>query len=154
MVTFLRAAVSAVLSQLALVVCLAAPLEAAPQTPATELPVSLERIREELAESSPTRLKLDVPLEIPVARFKTRVDQQVFVLPFEEWLEKELKLTGLQRQSADWGAKCCAISLDLLFRSLEDALQRRKERKIREQIARELSELEAARRKAGLTDQR
>ena len=65
------------LGQLALVLCLAAPLAAAPQTPATELPVSIERIREELAETSPTRLKLDVPLEMPVPRFKTRVDQQV-----------------------------------------------------------------------------
>ena len=142
------------LGRLALVLCLAAPLEAAPQTPATELPVSLERIREELAETSPTRLKLDVPLERPVARFKTRVDQQIYVLPFEEWLEKELKLIGLQRQSADWGAKCCGIDLNVVFSSLEDALQRRKERKIREQIARELAELEAARKKAGLSDQR
>jgi hypothetical protein len=66
------------------------------------------------------------------------------------WLEKELKLSGLQRQSAEWGAKCCGIDLNVVFSSLEDALQRRRERKIREQIARELAELEAARKKAGL----
>jgi hypothetical protein len=150
--TFVRATVSAVPGPLALVLCLAAPLEAAPQTPATELPVSLERIREGLAETAPTRLKLDLPLERPVARFKTRVDQQVYVLPFEEWLEKELKLVGLQRQSADWGAQCCGIDLNLVFRSVEDALQRRRERKIREQIARELAELEAARKKAPVPD--
>jgi hypothetical protein len=144
---------SAVLCQLALVLCLAGLLAAA-QTPATELPVSLERIREELAETSRPRLELDVPLEIPVARFKTRVDQRVWVLPFEEWLEKELKLTGLQRQSAEWGAQCCGMDLNVVFSSLEDALQRRRERKIREQIARELAELEAARKKAAVADQK
>ncbi len=84
-----------------------------------------------------------------MATFRTRVDQRVFVLPLEDWLEKELKLTGLQRQSADWGARCCGISLDPLFKSLDDALKRRKERKTREQIARELAELEAARKKGG-----
>ena len=154
MLIFLRATVSAVLGQLALVLCLAAPLAAAPQTPATELPGSLERIREELAETSPTRLKLDVPLDMPVPKFKTRVDQQVWVLPFEEWLEKELKLVGLQRQSADWGAKCCGIDLNVVFNSVEEALERRRERKIREQIARELAELEAARKKAAVPDQK
>ena len=89
-----------------------------------------------------------------MVRFKTRVDQQVYVLPFEEWLEKELKLTGLQKQSADWGAQCCGIDLNVVFSSLEDALQRRRERKIREQIARELAELEAARKKAPVPDQK
>lgn len=148
--------VSALFCPLALVVCLAAPLRGAPQAPAQELPVSLDRIREELSEPPPAspRLKLDMPVEVPVARFKTRVDQRVYVLPFDEWLEKELKLVGLQRQSADWGAKCCAISLDPLFRSVEEALQRRRERKIREQIARELAELDAARKKAGFPDQK
>ena len=91
---------------------------------------------------------------MPVPRFKTRVDQQVWVLPFEEWLEKELKLIGLQRQSADWGAKCCGIDLNVVFNSLDEALQRRRERKIREQIARELAELEAARKKAAVPDQK
>ena len=152
--TFVPATASAVLSPLALVVCLAAPLGAALQPPATDLPVSLDRIREELSHTPPTRLKLDMPVPAPVARFKTRVDQQVFVLTFEEWLEKELKLGVLQRQSADWAAKCCAISLDLLFKSIANELQRRKERKIREQIARELAELEAARKKAGPPDER
>ena len=147
------AIVSGVFYSMALVACLAAPLEAAPQATAQELPVSVDRIREELS-GPPPRLKLDTPVEAPVARFKTRVDQRVYVLPFDEWLEKELKLTGLQRQSADWGAKCCGIGLDPLFRSVEEALQRRRERKIREQIARELAELDAARKKAGLPDQR
>lgn len=155
MATFLRAIVSAVVCPLALVVCFSAALGAAPQQPAQELPVSLNRIREELAKT-PTRLTLDMPLQEPVATFKTRVDQRVYVLTLEKWLEKEFKLTAMQRQSADWAAKCCGgyvlgggsygVRLDPLFKSLEKALQRRRVRKIREQIARELAQLEAARK--------
>jgi hypothetical protein len=147
-----------------LVVWLAAPLGAAPQQPTTDLPVSLDRIREELAKPPETGLKLDVPLKVPVATFKTRVEQRVFMPTFEEWLEKEFKMNEFQRQSADWAAKCCGgyllasgsygIRLDPLFDRLEKALQRRRVRKIREQIAREIAELEAARKKAGLPDTR
>ena len=150
MAAFLGANGSGVFPLVALIVCSSATLAAAPQEPAEDLPVSVDRIRDELAKP-PTGLKLDMPLQlqVPVATFKTRVDQRVFVLPLEEWLEKELKLTGLQRQSADWGARCCGLSLDPLFKSLDDALKRRKVRKTREQIARELAELEAARKKGG-----
>jgi len=95
-----------------------------------------------------------MPLQVPVARFKTRVDQRVYVLSLEDWIEKEFKLTALQRQSADWAANCCGVRLDPLFKSLEKALQRRRVRKIREQIARDLAQIEAARKKAGLPDKR
>ena len=162
--SILRATVSAVLCPLALDVCLAAPLGAAPQPPAKDLPVSVNRIREELAKPSPTGLELDRPAQVPVATFKTRVEQRVFVLPLEDWLGKELKMGVLQRQSADWAAQCCGgyvlssgsygVRLDPLFKSLGKALQRHRVRKIREQVARELAELEAARNKASLPDQR
>jgi hypothetical protein len=152
--TFLRAI------SLASVVCLAAPLAAAARQPTPDRPVSLDRIREELAKTP--QIKLDVPLEAPVATFRTRVEQRVYMLSFEEWLEKEFEMTDLQRQSADWAAKCCGgyvlasgaigIRLDPLFESLDRALKRRKVRKIREQIASELAELQAARKKAGLSD--
>ena len=112
-----------------------------------DLPVSLVRIREELAKT-PTGLKLDMPVQVPVATFKTRVDQRVYVLSLEEWLEKEFKLNLLQRQSAEWASKCCGIGLDPLFKGVERALQRRRVRKTREQIARELAESEAARKQA------
>ena len=79
------------------------------------------------------------------------MDQRVRSLTLEEWIEKEFTLTPLQRQSAEWAARCCGISLDPLFNKLEEALRRRQVRKIREQIARELAELEAARKKAGLS---
>jgi hypothetical protein len=161
--TFLRAIVSVVFLVLALVVCPAATLGAAPQEPAEVLPGSLGRIRERLAKTPPTRLKFDRPMPVPVATFKTRVDQRVYVLSLDEWLEKEFKLTTLQRQSADWAAKCCGgyvlgtrsfgVRLDPLFASLDKALQRRRLRKIREQIAAELAQVETA-RTAGLQDTR
>ena len=140
--------------QLALGLFVAAPLAAAQQPQPNDLPVSLERIRNELEVAVPSRLRLDMPVETPVPRFRTRVDQTVYVLTLDEWLDKEFNLLGIQRQSADWASKCCGIGLDPLFKSVENALQRRKERKIREQIARELAELDTARKNARLTDER
>jgi hypothetical protein len=140
---------------LALGACLATPIDAAPQEPpTTDLPVSLDRIREELAKPPGTGLKLDMSVHVPVATFKTRVDQRRYVLTLEEWLAKEFEMTVFERQSAAWAAKCCGIGLDPLLARLDKALQRRKVRKIREQIARELAELEAARTKAAPSNKR
>jgi hypothetical protein len=147
MTSIARACESAV-SCLTLMVCLSSTLAAAPQEPPPDLPVSLDRIRKELTKNPPNRLNLDMRLQIPVATFRTRVEQRVRSLTFEEWLEKEFTLTEIQRQSADWAARCCGMSLEPLFTAFENALERRKIRKIREQIARELAELEAARKKA------
>ena len=140
--------------QMAIGLCVAAPLRAAQQPQPNELPVSLDRIRDELEVAVPSRLRLDIPVEKPAPRFRTRVDQTVYVLTLDEWLDKEFNLIGIQRQSADWASKCCGIALEPLFKSVDSALQRRKERKIREQIARELAELETARKAARLTDER
>lgn len=156
MAIFLRATAFAVFCPLALVVCLSAPLGAAPQDPPKDLPVSLDRIREELAKTPPT-LKLDMPLQVPVARFKSRVDQRVYVLTLQDWIDKEFKLTALQRQSANWASAggyvlasgAYGVRLDPLFEAVEKALERRRVRQIREQIARELAQIEAARKKAG-----
>jgi hypothetical protein len=146
MPTILRAAALAVFSLIALVLWPSATLGAASQEPAQDLPVSLDRIRTELAKPAPSGLRIDRPPQLPVATFRTRVDQRAWMLSFEDWLEKEFELTPLQRQSADWAARCCGISLDPLFKSMEKALQRRRVRKIREQIALELAQLEAARK--------
>lgn len=129
--TFLRSTVSAVVFVLAGDLVLSTALEAAPQEQAYDLPVSLERIRVKLAETPPTRLKLDMPVKVPVATFRTRVEQRSYVLSLEQWLDKEFNLTELQRQSADWAAKCCGIGLSPLFNRVEKALHRRKVRKIR-----------------------
>jgi uncharacterized protein YfcZ (UPF0381/DUF406 family) len=75
------------------------------------------------------------------------VDQRVFVLTLEEALHKEFDLNELQRQSAEWAAKCCGYDIGQLITKIDDALRERKIRKTRQQIWRELAELEAARKK-------
>ena len=133
---------------LAVLIVLSAALAAAPQQPPPEPPVSLERIRKELQK--PPGIDLTVPLQMPVATFRARIEQRLYVLTVEEWIQKEFKLTALQRQSAEWGAKCCGINLltvgSGLTKRIADARRRREVRKVREQIARELAELEARRR--------
>jgi hypothetical protein len=151
---------SAILRPLALAISLSPTLAAAPQEPPPDLTVSLDRIRRELERNPQTQLKLDRPLDGPVATFRTRIDQRVRSLTLEEWLKKEFDLNDMQRQSAEWASMCCGgvvlgfgdfgVRLDVLYNHLEKVLERRKVRKLREQIARELAELEAARKKAGL----
>jgi hypothetical protein len=92
-------------------------------------------------------------VETPVATFKSGVNQRMFVLSLDEWLHKEFKLTALQRQSAEWASKCCGLNIGQLFESVDRALKRRELRRIRQQITRELAELEAA-RKARPPDER
>ena len=70
------------------------------------------------------------------------------MLPFYEYLRKELELTPLQRQSADWASRCCGIDVGRLFNGIGKALERRKARQVREQIDRELADIEAARARA------
>ena len=69
------------------------------------------------------------------------------MLSFDEWLQKALELTPFQRQSQEWRAKCCGVDLVELKNTLDRALQRSEARKIRQQIARELAQLEANRKK-------
>lgn len=148
--TSLRATLIAVLCVPSLVAGLSATLRAAPQEPAGVPPVSLERIREEL--DKPPAIKLDVPVRLQGPTFKTRVDQRVFVLTLEQALHKEFDLNDFQRQSAEWASKCCGFDVGQVFKIVDEALQRRTIRKTREQIARELAELEAARKKAAAAD--
>jgi hypothetical protein len=152
--TFRPAGAAAVLGPLALVVFSSATLGAAPQgppagTPSQDAPVSLDRIREDLARTP--RLKLDVPLGLPVATFKVHVEQRVWVPTLQEWLDETFTMTEIQRQSADWASRCCGINLGPLFDKAAKSVQRRNERRIREQITRELADLEAARKNARVT---
>jgi hypothetical protein len=144
--TFLRATLFAVLWVPALVVC-PATLGAAPQQRSEVPPVSLDRIRGALDKAPPLRLTATVPMPLPVPTFRTRVDQRVFVPTLEEHLRKEFALTVLQRQSAEWASKCCGFNLGQLVTMVSDAARDRRIRQTREQIARELAELEAARKK-------
>jgi hypothetical protein len=121
---------------------------AGPQEPAgLELPTSLERVRAGVEKPKAFTFEVGAGKEPPVARFETRIEVRRYMLSFEEQLHKDLELTPLQRQSQEWASRCCGLDLGVLFKPIERALERRKKRKIGEQIARELEELEAARRK-------
>ena len=58
-------------------------LAAAPQEPAGSLPVSLERIREDLEKPPPPKLTPAKPVQLRPT-FKTRVDQRTWVPTLEE----------------------------------------------------------------------
>jgi hypothetical protein len=107
-------------------------------------PVSLDRIREGVARTP--ALKLDRTLPTPT--FRTTTEGRALMLPFQEHLRQQLELTPLQRQSRDWASRCCGIDVGRLFNGIGKALDRRKARQVREQIERELAELEAARPRA------
>ena len=128
---------------LGLIATLSPALALAQQPPPDgDLPVSLERIR--AGVEKPAERALTLPPLVPLTRFKTGVEERTYMLPFKEQLDKDLEPTLLQAQSRDWASRCCGLDLGVLFNSIDRALQRRKERKIREQIARELDELKAA----------
>lgn len=127
---------------------LSATLAAAPQEPTSVSSFSLERIRQQLEKPPAQPLNLDGQLHLPVATFKTSVERRRFTLTLEEELHKEFELNLLQRQSRDWASRCCGYNLNQLATSVKKGLQRRKARKIREQVGRELAEVvEAAARK-------
>ena len=123
-----------------------APATAQPP-PGADLPVSLERIRAAVDEPDVHALVINLPLQLEVPRFETSVEVRSYMLSFDEQLRKDLEPTPLLRQSRDWASRCCGIDLNLLLEPIERALQERKRRKIREQIARELEELKTAREK-------
>lgn len=140
--TFLRAA-CAVLAVPAVLLC-PAPLEAAPQQPAKVPPVSVERIREELEKPPPPRLTPVVPEQLRPT-FKSTAERRVWVPTLKQHLHKKFDLTPMQRQSAEWAAQCCGIKIGQVVKIAEDALRARKISKTREEIARELAYIEAAR---------
>lgn len=139
-------------SVVALVAGMSGALGATPQERVPDLPVSLDRVREKLAQ--PPAIKLDRPAGPAPIRFRTRIERPVQSISFDEWLHREFDLTGLARQSADWASRCCGIGLDPLFRSLSEARKRQRTEKVRQEIARELADLEAERRKAAVTPDR
>lgn len=145
--TFLRTTLSALCCVSALVLSPAATLGVAAQQPDSGSPVSLNRIKKQLARPPAPELKPEAPVPLRVPTFRSRVDQRVFVLTLEEALHKEFDLNDLQRQSAEWTSRCCGINLGQVLQMIDDAMKERKIRKTREQIWRELAELEAARKK-------
>lgn len=132
----------------AVAVCLAIRVEAAPQQETHATDDALSRIRRELQRTSTDTLKLGP--QLPVATFRSSVEQRRYMPTFEEWLQKEFALTDFQRQSQEWYSKCCWINLLNLphwAETLDRPRRRRELRRLREQIARELAQLEASTKK-------
>ena len=125
------------------------PVREAPGQQPGDLPVSVERIREGLGKPAPAIVAR--PIEAPVATFRTRVEQRVYVPTLREWIDSEFTRTALQRQSDEWGSRCCGVNLlqlgRQLYQGVKRARQEREVRKLRQEIARELARLEEASRK-------
>lgn len=129
----------------AVALCLPTRTDPAPQQETHATADALSRVKRELQRTPTHRLKLDP--QLPVATFRSTVEQRRYMLTFEEWLQKEFELTPFQRQSQEWRSKCCGLDLLELSGRLDKALQRREARRLREQIARELAQIEANRKK-------
>ncbi len=80
----------------------------------------------------------------PVATFRVSVDTRVFGLSIVDQLRKEFELTPLQRQSADWRAKCCGVNLLSLADVIKNGVRDWKEKRVRDRVSRELAEVIAA----------
>jgi hypothetical protein len=129
------------------VVLVALPLSsaaaAAPQSTDPASPQSVERVKGALDRTPAHSLKYDVRMPAPAAIFRTSVNQRTFTITIVEQLRKGFELTPLQRQSADWSARCCGVNLLTVANSLEKAWRRRQERNAREQVKREAAEVRA-----------
>lgn len=132
----------------AVAVCRPGTIDAAPQHEMHPSADSLSRIRRELERTPAEKLKVALP--VPVATFRSTVEQRRFMLSFDEWLRREFESTLFQRQSQEWYAKCCGMNLLNLPRwadNLDRGRQRRDLRKLRVRIARELARIEANNKK-------
>ena len=105
---------------------------------------SVDRIKERLDNSRARPLTPAVPVQLRPT-FKSTTGRHPFVLTLEEDLRKTFTLTDFQRQYAEYSSKCCGLDLAAVFKHIDGAFDERRARKTREQIARELAELEAAR---------
>lgn len=140
-VTFSHKAVPLLLLCSAWIVVTSSPASAQQAAPAP--PAALERVKSRLDHPPARRLAPSGPLELRPL-FKSRVDRHPFVRTLEQDLHKTFDLNDLQRQSADWSSRCCGLNLGALFRSVDKAMDERRLRKTREQIAQELAFVEAA----------
>lgn len=122
----------------------AAVVDAASQDPATVAPTSIEKVKDGVETPISKPLTPPVPVRLrPV--FKSGVEKHPFVLTLDEDLHKTFDLNDLQRQSASWSARCCGIGLGQVFSAIQKSKTESETRKAREQVLRELAELEAAR---------
>lgn len=116
----------------------------AQQVSTDPLPLSVDRVKDALARTPAQSLKFDARMPVPVATFRVTVEQKAFVEPILVTLRKQLELTPLQRQSAEWSSKCCGLSLAAVTESLEKAFRSWQEQRIHDRVARELADVIAA----------
>jgi hypothetical protein len=117
-----------------------AALRAAPQEPAAGAPSSLSRIKQRLTKPSAAPLAPKEPVRLRPT-FRARVTERPWVPTLEEHLRDTFELTDFQRQYAAYAARCCGLDLGALVRAADKALDERRERKARAQVARELAEV-------------
>jgi hypothetical protein len=114
-----------------------------PRRSEADIPLSVERIQEALEKKPAGRLRLDVG--VPLVTYRTSVEREQ-TLSFKEQLRKEFELNDFQRQSQEWASKGRGINLLQLASNLRKAYRNAKEKRIREEIARELAAVEEAAR--------
>lgn len=117
---------------------------AAPQEQPGEAATSVTRIKHRLERPVSRSFTPAVPARLRPT-FKSRTDQRAFVPTLEEDLHKTFALTDFQRQYAEYASRS-GLDLGFLFSRIDKAMEERKIRKTREQMARELAELQAARK--------
>jgi hypothetical protein len=116
---------------------------AAPQDSAGP-PASVEHVRATLNRTPSQSLKFDARMPEPVATFRVSVDTSVFGLSIVDQLRKEFELTPLQKQSAEWRAKCCGINLLSIADAIQKGVRQWNENRIHDRVSRELAEVIAA----------
>lgn len=119
-------------------------LLAAPQAQAGETATTVTRIKQRLERPISRSFTPAVPVQLRPT-FRSRTDQRVFVPTLEEDLRKTFALTDFQRQYSEYASRS-GLDLGFIFSRVDKALEERQIRKTREQIARELAELQAARK--------
>jgi len=123
-------------------------VEAASQQESDGPGYSAQRVVTNVRENPAPRLTFD--RQVSLATFRVSVEQHRVMLSFQEQFQKEFALTDFQRQSQEWYAKCCWINLLHLPQwadKLDRARRRRELPKLREQIAGELAQIEANKKK-------
>jgi hypothetical protein len=128
-------------------VCWSTSLYAAPQEP-TGADSSLTRIKHRLDTPSAPRLAPKGPVQLRPT-FRSRTTERPWVPTLQEHLRDTFELTDFQRQYAKYASQCCGINLGAVVGAIDRALDERRERKVREQVASELAFVEAARAKDG-----
>jgi hypothetical protein len=124
-------------------ICLPAPVQAAPQEPSGDAGASLSRIKKGLSRPSGTRLQPSEPVQLRPT-FRSETLAHPFVPTLDEDLRKTFALTDFQRRYADYAARAGGIDLGVLLRPIEKAIYEHRVSKAREQVARELAELQAS----------